>query len=196
MNQMSKGKLSVKRVFVALSFTAALCLSASGVYCQSDPAAGSWGISSNGTAALGTPSGTCQSNGTVPAAIFDSFMDLSDGQITIHNFGISIGATTCTSVNFQGTGTYKVTDRGDGNFQVDATVTPQFVGRGAACSGIALNNLTLTLLGRTDQKSGTVTVNGLEPGSTGSYAEGPPPGPLTCTAPVLNFIGSGTATKF
>jgi hypothetical protein len=197
MNQIWKCKLTVKHIFVTLSLAAVLLLSAIGAYSQSDPAAGSWTISSNGSAVLGAPSsGTCQVNGTTAGSLYDSFMDFSDGSITIHNLGISIGATSCTSVNFQGTGTYKVTDKGDGNFQVDATITTQFAGRGAACSGTALNNLTFTMLGKSGAKIATVTVNGFEEGSSGSYAEGPPAGPLSCSAPVLNFTGNGTATKF
>ena len=197
MNQTWKGRLTVKNIFVAVCLSATLFLPATGAFSQpNDPAAGSWGISSNGSAVLGTPSGTCQANGTTSSALYDSIMDLSSGTITIHNLGISIGATSCTSVNFQGTGTYKVTDKGDGDFQVDGTITTQFVGRGAACSATGLNNLTFTILGKTGTKAATVTINGFEEGSSGSYAEGPPPGPLSCTAPVLNFTGSGTATKF
>jgi hypothetical protein len=188
----------VKQIVISLSLAAALFLCVSGAFAATagDPAAGSWSISSNGEALLGTPTGSCNANGTVQASLYDSLMDLSGGQITIHNLGISMGATSCTSVNFQGTGTYTVTDKGDGDFQVNGTISTQFVGRGAACSATGLTNLMLTIVGKTGEKSATVTVNGFAEGSGGSYAEGPPPGPLSCTAPVLNFTGSGTATKF
>jgi hypothetical protein len=195
MNQICKGSRSVKRISIGLCLCAVLFLSATGAFSQSDPAAGSWSISSTGEGQLSTPN-SCQANVCSGAQIFDSSMELSGNQITIHNFGISIGATTCTSVNFQGTGTYKVTDKGDGNFQVDGLLTTQFVGRGAACAGTGLTNLMFTMLGKTGEKTATVTVDGFQEGSTGSYAEGPPPGPTTCTASILNFVGNGTATKF
>jgi hypothetical protein len=184
----------VKNILVSLSLAAALVVSATGVYAASDPAEGSWGISTNGQAELGAPtSGSCQVNGEVIAAFYDSFMDLSGGSITVHNLGISIGATNCTSPNFQGSGTYTVTDKGDGNFEVNGTFTTQFVGRGAACSGTALNNVSFTMLGKSGAKTVTISINGLD---SGTYAEGPLPGPLTCSAPILNLTGTGTAMKF
>jgi hypothetical protein len=94
---------------------------------------------------------------------------------------------------FSGLRTYTVTDRGDGNFEVDGSFTSQFVGRPAACSGTALNNVLFTMLGKTSDNSATITITGL---ASGTYAEGPPPGPLTCTAPIANITGSGSAMKF
>lgn len=183
----------MRNIVISLSLAAAVFVSAASAYAGSDPAAGTWQFTSTGEALLGSPSGSCQANGTVPGSLYDSFVDMSNGSITIHNLGISIGATSCTSVNFQGSGTYTVADKGNGNYEVTGTLTSQFVGRGAACSGIALNSVGFTLVGKTGEKSALFTVTGL---ASGSYAEGPPPGPLTCTAPILNLTGSGTAMKF
>jgi len=194
MKQDRKCKLFVKNTFFGLSLTVAVLLLTTSVHAQSDPARGSWGISTNGMAQLDRPSsGDCKASGSVLASFYDSFMDLSGGSITIHNLGISIGATNCTSPNFQGTGSYKVTETGDGNFQVDGTFTTQFVGRPAACSGTALNNVAFSIAAKIGSKTGTVTITGLD---SGTYAEGPPPGPLSCTAPILNLTGTGTGTKF
>jgi hypothetical protein len=158
-----------------------------------DPLAGSWGFSTAGTASLDTATnGNCKANGTQPAAIFDSFMDFSNGTITIHKLGILIGATTCTSLNFQGTGTYTVEDKGKGGFEATGTLTPTFVGRAAACSGTVLTNLAFTIIGKMSDSTATITINGLE---SGTYAEGPPPGPLSCTTPILNLTGAGTGKK-
>lgn len=192
-NQNWKDNLSVKNIFISLSL-AAVFLSATGVYAESDPARGSWRISTDGQAELDVPtSGACKVSGAVIAAFYDSLMDLSGGSITIRLLGISIGATNCTSPNFQGTGSYTVTDVGDGNFEINGTFTPQFVGRSSPCSGTALNSVSFTMLGKSGGKTATITINGL---GSGTYAEGPPPGPLSCTAPILNLTGSGTATKF
>jgi hypothetical protein len=191
-NQNWKGKLSVKNIFVSLSL-AAVFLSATGVYAGSDPAKGTWRISTNGQAELDDTSGACKVSGALLAAFYDSAMTLSGGSIMISILGISIGATNCTSPNFQGTGSYTVTDMGDGNFEIDGTFTPQFVGRSAPCSATALNNVSFSMLGKSGGKTATITINGL---SSGNYAEGPPPGPLTCQAPILNLNESGTATKF
>jgi hypothetical protein len=192
-NQSWKGKLSVKNIFVSLSL-AAVFLSATGAYAASDPAKGSWRISTNGQAELDAPtSGTCKVSGAVIAAFYDSLMDLSGGSITIRLLGISIGATNCTSPNFQVTGSYTVTDTGDGNFEINGTFTPQFAGRSAPCSATALNSVSFTMIGKIGGKTATITINGL---GSGNYAEGPGAGPLSCQAPILNLNESGTATKF
>jgi hypothetical protein len=184
----------VKKIVLSLSLAAAMFVSTAGVHAESNIAEGSWKFSTNGQAVLGAPtSGSCQASGTTLGQLNDVGMDLSGGQIVIHNLGISIGATNCSSPNFQGTGTYTVTDRADGSYQIDGSFTSQFVGRPAACSGTSLTNVTFTLVGPTSDKPATITITGL---ASGSYAEGPPPGPLSCTAPILNLTGTGSATKF
>ena len=131
--------------------------------------------------------------GTVPAGLYDALIQFGHGQVLIHNLGISIGATNCSSPNFQGTGRYTITDRGNGGFEANGTFTTQFVGRPAACSATALNSVSFTVLGKVGENTATITINSLD---SGTYAEGPPAGPLTCKAPVLNLTASGSGKKF
>jgi hypothetical protein len=183
-----------KKALFGIGLVAIALFGANRVSAAPDPLEGTWGISSAGQAALGSPdSGTCSVNGTVPAALYDSVIQFTGGQIIIHNLGINIGATNCSSPNFQGSGTYTVMDKGDGGFEASGTFSTQFVGRGAACSGISLNTVAFTAIGKTKDGTITVTINGLD---SGTYAEGPPPGPTTCTAPILNFTASGAGKKF
>jgi hypothetical protein len=184
----------MKNVLVALGLIAAMLLAGGTVSAQSDPLAGTWGISTSGTAAIGSAtSGACKVSGTVPAALYDVLIQFGHGQILISNLGINIGATNCTSPNFKGTGTYTVADKGNGGFEANGTFTTAFVGRPAACSATALNNVSFTALGKIGDNDITITINGLD---SGSYAEGPPPGPTTCKAPILNLTASGTGRRF
>lgn len=184
----------MKSVNFVSAIVAVLLLGASVCYAASDPLQGSWSISTSGQAALDSPSsGTCKVAGTVPGALYDIAIQFSNGQIRISNLGINIGATNCSSVNFQGSGTYTVTETGDGGFEAKGTFSSAFVGRGAACSATALNNVSFTVMGKIGDKTLTIYIDGLD---SGNYAEGPPPGPLTCQAPILNLVASGTGKKF
>jgi hypothetical protein len=185
---------SMKNASLVLSLAAAVLIAASGAYAQSDPLSGSWGISTTGQAALSAPnSGTCNVNGTVPAALYDALIQFARGQVTIRNLGINIGATNCSSPNFQGSGTYTITNKGDGGFEADGTFSTLFVGRPAACSATALNGVSFTVIGKLGDSTATITINGLD---SGSYAEGPPAGPTTCSAAILNLTASGIGKKF
>lgn len=178
--------------FLSLALT--VLFAAVGANAQSDPLAGTWGISASGQASLGTPtSGECSVNDTVPASLYDSSIQFTHGSIIIHNLGINIGATNCSSVNFQGSGTYTIVDKGNGSFEANGTFTPAFAGRGAACSATGLTDVSFTIIGKTGDSTFTITINGV---GSGTYAEGPPAGPTTCTAPVLNLTGTGAGKQF
>jgi hypothetical protein len=164
---------------------------ASAVHAAPDPLSGTWAISTSGIALIGTPTnGSCSVSGTVPAGIYDINATFGEGTITILNMGISIGGTNCTSASFQGTGTYAIDDRGKGGFEANGVLSSAFTGRGAACAATSLTNVAFTIIGNIPQHSISITLNGLE---SGTYAEGPPAGPITCNAPIraLTAIGSG-----
>jgi len=184
----------MKATVFVLSFALAALFGANGADAQSDPLAGTWGVSAAGQAALGAPtSGDCSVSGTVPAALYDGLIQFGHGNIIIHNLGINIGATNCSSPNFQGSGTYTILDKGNGGFEADGTFTPAFVGRGAACAVTALTDVSFTIIGKTGDSTFTITLDGV---GSGTYAEGPPAGPTTCAAPVLNLTASGAGEKF
>ena len=184
----------MKSVYFVTAILALLLLAVSVSYAASDPLQGAWNISTSGQAVLDSPSsGTCKVAGTVPAALYDISLQFSNGQIRITNLGINIGATNCTSVNFQGSGTYAVTETGDGGFEAKGRFSSAFVGRGAACSATALNNVSFTIMGKIGDKALTIYLEGLD---SGNYAEGPLPGPLSCEAPILNLVANGSGKKF
>jgi hypothetical protein len=129
----------------------------------------------------------------VPAAFSDLVFSLSVGKIQIHNLGINVGDTNCSSPNFQGTGTYTISDKGNGNFEANGTFTSQFVGRPAACAGTQLTNVSFTALGRVGDNTITIFINHL---ASGTYAEAQSAGPLTCQAPILDLTANGSGKKF
>jgi hypothetical protein len=183
----------MKSVYFVTAMIAVLLLGASVSYAASDPLQGTWAISTSGQAALDVPSsGACKVAGTVPAGLYDATVQFANGQVRITNLGVNIGATNCTSVNFQGTGTYTVSETGDGGFAAKGTFSSIFVGRGAACAATALNNVSFTVTGKIGDKTLAIYIEGLD---SGNYAEGPPPGPLTCQAPILNFVASGSGKQ-
>ncbi len=141
-----------------------------------------------------TNAGSCSASGLVAAGITDGFVNFDGmGRISQGQAGISIGATSCTSANYSVTGTYAVTARDEDSFTATGALTYSFQGRPAACSGTILKVQPFSLIGRISDNSFTIQTSGAGEGST--YAEGPPPGPLTCTARIANFITSGTGTK-
>ncbi|MBI4468205.1 MAG: hypothetical protein HY650_02675 [Acidobacteria bacterium] len=136
----------------------------------------------------------CSVHGLVAAGITDGFISFDGGgRIIQGEAGISIGATSCTSPNYSVSGTYRVTARDQDSFTATGTLTYSFGGRPAACSGTFLNAQPFSLIGRISDSSFTIQTSGAGGGST--YAEGPPQGPLTCSATVVNFVTSGTGTK-
>ncbi len=159
---------------------------------------GFYDFSATGQALLGGPtSGTCTATGMTPASLFDGviFVDGHGGlNGTGTRVGISIGATTCTAPNYNISGSYTFTDKGEGTFEVTGLLTTNFAGRSAACGGTALTNQPFTLIGTKGGNSFTFTTAGAGDGST--YAEGPAAGPISCSAPILNFVTSGTGKKF
>jgi hypothetical protein len=177
-----------------------VCAQATPLAQNLDGLQGFYDFSTIGTAELGTAnSGECAVNGMVTAGLTDGAIRLDGhGNLTGSNLGISIGATDCSSPNFSFAGKYTVqkTDSGDKTIAATGMLTMTFQGRPAACFGTVLVNqpftLVATIVGE-DAKTFTIETSGVGTGST--YAEGPPPGPISCTAPILNFVTSGTGKR-
>lgn len=188
----------LKKIFIGIILIGAVLLVQHAVYAQEGDLQGLYNVQTSGQAVLASPTtGVCSVSGVVPAALFDGifFFDGHGGMTgTGTGVGISIGATTCTSPNYSVSGTYTVTDNGDGTFQATGTFTTNFQGRPAACGRTALKSQPFSLTGNIADQSFTITTEGAGGGST--YAEAPPPGPLTCLAPITNFITSGHGKKF
>jgi hypothetical protein len=147
-----------------------------------------------GEAQLSAPiSGSCAATGLVAAGLDGSVFFDGHGNFTQGNTAVSIGATSCSSPNYSIFGTYNVTGRDANSFAATGTLSTRFQGRPAACSGTGLSNVSFSLIGTIVGRSITITTYGTDEGST--YAEGPPAGPLTCTATILNFITSGEMTR-
>lgn len=147
-----------------------------------------------GQAQLSTPtSGSCAATGLVVAGLDGSIFFDGHGNFQQGNTAISIGATSCSSPNYSIFGTYNVTGRDGNSFAATGTLSTRFQGRPAACLGTGLANVSFSLIGTIEGRSITMMTFGADEGST--YAEGPPPGPLTCTATILNFVTSGEMTR-
>ncbi|MGH8010938.1 MAG: hypothetical protein ACREQ4_00400 [Candidatus Binataceae bacterium] len=188
----------LKRALLAAVAIAAMSLAQSVVYAQPDPGhvlQGTYALVSRGQVVLSQPTmGTCSVSGAVPAVLSTDLAQFDgNGHVSGSEFGISIGATSCTQVNFNFTGTYTVNEKGDGSYEANGMLTLTFVGRGAACSGTTLINQPFTIIGNIKDRSFTISTAAAGDGSV--YAEGPPPGPLTCTAPIANMITNGTGRK-
>jgi hypothetical protein len=188
----------IKKWMLALALFSVTALGSRVLFAQpADILKGFWGINSTGQALLGSPSGTCTAAGLTPGSLFDGTI-FFDGQGSLNgsgtSVGISIGETTCTAPNYFITGSYTFTDKGDGSFEVKGLLSTNFVGRSAACAGTTLTNQPFTLVGKISEHSFTFTTAGAGEGST--YAEGPAAGPISCSAPILNFATSGTGIKF
>jgi hypothetical protein len=162
-----------------------------------DKLVGSYAFQTAGTASiLPANSGQCASKDTVPAGLIDGFIRFDGGgNITGANVGISIGSTTCTSPNYRLSGRYTIEKNGDKTIEASGTLTMTFQGRPAACSGTALVEQPFTLIANLDGTQTTFTIETYDAGAGSTYAEGPPPGPLTCTAPIGNFLTSGTGKR-
>lgn len=190
-----------KKTFVAVTLIGAVLLAQHGVYAQEcfncDLLAGRYNVQLSGQAVLSSPtSGNCVVSGTVPASLGDCVFDFNGhGSLigTGGRYGVSIGATTCTSANYVISGAYTVVDKGDGTFESVGTFTTLFGGRLAGCAGTRLTNQPFSLIGKTSDHSFTITTAGAGDGS--AYAEGSD-GSTTCTAAIINFITSGSGRKF
>ena len=161
---------------------------------------GFYDFSTIGTAELGTAnSGDCEANGMVSAGLTDGAIRLDGhGNLSGSNLGISIGATDCSSPNFSFAGKYTVqkTDSGNKTIEATGTLTMTFQGRPAACFGTVLVNQPFTLVATTAEgKTTNFTIETSGVGSGSPYSEAPPPGPISCTAPILNFVTSGTGKR-
>jgi len=138
-------------------------------------------------------------NGMVTAALTDGAIRLDGhGNLSGSNLGISIGATDCSSPNFSFAGQYTVqkTDSGVKTIEATGMLTMTFQGRPAACYGTALINQPFTLVATlVEGKASNFTIETSGIGSGSIYTEAPPPGPASCTAPILNFVTSGTGKR-
>jgi hypothetical protein len=204
----SQGILMAKWILVVLmAVGGVLLLREYSVQAQATPLAqnldgleGFYDFSTIGTAELGTAdSGECEVNGMVSAGLTDGAIRLDGhGNLSGSNLGISIGATDCSSPNFSFAGKYTVqkTDSGNRTIEATGTLTMTFQGRPAACFGTVLVNQPFTLVATTAEgktTNFTIQTSGIGSGST--YSEAPPPGPISCTAPILNFVTSGTGKR-
>lgn len=183
----------MKRPSVMLGILLCSLVGAASAHAQAgDPLKGTWAISTAGSAVIGTANtGSCAGQGTQPASLYDIRATFASGTISILDLGISMGGTTCTPVNFQGTGSYTIEDRGNGNFVASGTFSSSAIGRLAACQALSLTNAAFTAIGRIADHSMTITINGLD---AGNYAEGQGAS-VTCTAPIKNLTGSGDGRK-
>jgi hypothetical protein len=138
----------------------------------------------------------CAARGLVVAALTKGHL-LFDGAGRITgNAGISIGATSCTAENYGVAGTYTVTGTDGNSFRAEGVLQFHFQGRPAACGGTILTAQPFSLIGtRTEKAAQTFEIHTSGAGDGSSYAEGPPPGPLSCTATIANFVTDGTGSK-
>lgn len=190
-----------KGTLITLVASGMLLLAQHGAFAQlrgfQDGLEGSYALQTIGSVVLGPSSGSCAVGNSSPAGLNDGFIRLDGhGKLSGSNLGITLGATTCPSPNYNVSGSYTIQKTGDGTIEATGTFTMSFVGRGAACSGTALVDQPFTIVATTGmptQTTFTFETSGAGDGST--YAEGPPAGPLTCSAPILNFVTSGGGKK-
>jgi hypothetical protein len=155
---------------------------------------GIYTFSTTGQGQLTEPIGPCDATGLVAAGLSAGlFIFDGNGRITGNSVGISIGTTSCTSPNYNVSGTYEVTDSDFDSFTATGKFTMTFVGRPAACAGTLLVEQPFTIIGNIPEE--TIEISTFGAGEGSSYAEAPPPGPTTCTATISNFITSGTGAK-
>ncbi|MGD9765787.1 MAG: hypothetical protein AB7V27_18995 [Candidatus Binatia bacterium] len=152
-------------------------------------------FNSSGQAQLVADAG-CAARGLVAAALTNGHLQFNGNGGVTGGAGISIGATTCTALNYNLTGTYMVTGSDANSFQAEGVLTFHFQGRPAACGGTILTGQPFSLIGtRNGGKAVSFTIHTSGAGDGSTYAEGPPAGPLTCTAGVVNFVTEGTGTR-
>ena len=190
----------------AVFTAAALALIAGhGAYGQSLDAVlfGRYALSTTGQALLSdATSGACRAIGLVPAALFDTeWIFDGAGRLSAagNEMGVSVGATSCTAVNFSVSGTYTVEKIGDNNFQAKGRFSthPQSSGRNIVCDQTGLD-VPFSIVGSLDSggRGGATSFTITTEGGGGSYAEGTArPANLTCRANILSFTTSGSGKR-
>ncbi|MGH3580003.1 MAG: hypothetical protein ACRERC_00540 [Candidatus Binatia bacterium] len=174
---------------------------------------GGYRIQASGQAQILAPvSGFCSVSGcndggaTAPASITGTVILQSGTFLPAAGFGssftVSIGATTCE--NFVPSGTYTVSDKGGGNFELKGKLTLKALSPGTGgCGRMVLIDQPITLLGdsrmrfRDGRRFDPIDVNAMGANSQSMYAEGPE-GSLVCTAPIANIVlsGEGELTQY
>jgi len=184
-----------KKVFIAVAAIGLLLSSLNRVFAQ-DVLQGTYVFQTSGEALL-TDASDCKANGTVPAGLTDGFMFLDgQGNITGGAVGIALGVNNCTFSNYSLTGKYVIEKLGDGIVQAGGNLTTTVQGKLPNCTGTALVNQKFTLIGKSNGKVVEAMTIATEGGGAGStYTESPPPGPISCTATVANFVTSGAANR-
>lgn len=162
---------------------------------------GKYNVNVNGAAVVGAATyGTCSQAGSLAAA-FTSGQLQFDGHGNISRVGqdgvLSIGATSCTFFGIVG-GSYSVEDRGDGTFEATGVMNFESENPYAPCANsgdnLFLGSQPFVMTGRIGGKQAHITTYGAD--TTANYAEGNGGSGITCKAPILNFITSGTAQKY
>jgi hypothetical protein len=184
-----------KKAFITLAAIGLLLFSQHCVFAQ-DVLGGAYVFQTTGTALL-TDAGDCKATGTVPAGLTNGFMFLDgQGNITGGAVGITLGVNDCTFSNYSLTGKYVIEKHGNGEIQAGGNLTTTVQGKLPNCTGTMLVNQKFTLIGKSNGKvveAITIATEGAGAGST--YTESPPPGPISCTATIANFVTSGVATR-
>ena len=129
---------------------------------------------------------------TAVACVGDS---ITEGSGWPAKLGTKLGAEFSV-MNYGVSGTYTVTGADGNSFRAEGVLNFHFQGRPAACGGTILSAQPFSLIGtRSEGRAVSFTIHTSGAGDGSTYAEGPPPGPLDCTAKVVNFITEGTGTR-
>jgi hypothetical protein len=186
----------MRKVIGILAVISFVALWNSSARAQDDLVKGTFNFAATGTGVVGTAtSGSCQSTGTVPAALKGTIVFDGRGNINsqLSLVYVSIGSTSCPFYSYT-SGTYSVLNHGDKTFEVNGTLTTQGASPYAPCDssgGLKLVETPFTLVGT--ETSFSISTSGAGGGST--YTEGTPSGGYTCVAPIANFVTSGMANK-
>ncbi len=166
-----------------------------GVYAQTvgpEVLKGGYNFNLLGQAVLGpATSGNCMQTGSVAAALTGADIHFDgNGRIsgTTEIGTVSIGATSCTATVIVN-GTYTVEDKGNGNFEANATVNFLSENPYAPCSDLKLGSQPFNIIGKNKGDKIYITTSGADPGAT--YVEGVFGQSITCKAPIQNFLTSG-----
>jgi hypothetical protein len=188
-----------KKVFIAVAVMGLLLSSLHRVFAQhglGDVLQGTYVFQTSGEALL-TDASDCKASGTVPAGLTDGFIHLDgQGNITGGAAGITLGVNNCTFSNYGLTGKYAIQKHGDGIVQAAGNLTTTVQGKLPNCTGTMLVNQPFNLVGKTKGKvTEALTIETYGAGDGSTYTESPPPGPISCTATVTNFVTSGAANR-
>jgi hypothetical protein len=181
-----------QKVFIAVAVIGLLLSSLHRVFAQNglgDVLQGTYVFQTSGEALL-TDASDCKASGTVPAGLTDGFIHLDgQGNITGGAVGITLGVNNCTFSNYSLTGKYAIQKHGDGIVQAAGNVTTTVQGKLPNCTGTMLVKQPFNLVGKTKGKvTEALTIETYGAGDGSTYTESPPPGPISCTATVTNFV--------